>query len=274
MAGSGSYHITLQYSRRREVRVNFNPDAYARTAHADQAEEAGIADRWDAAVAANQTLFNGRKFRYAGHEASDSAVTIKLGLTDYRTFLGTHGLGWPLRCTAMPLGNIVVVETTDGMTPLLVRSSIAAEGRGALVFPGGHPEPDAAKLAGTTVCAGDVERVTRELWEGAWREVLEELFVTEEQLGPTGRMRFLGLVARASDGKVSMTFAAAVSVTSDVVRAQYEAANAAKEESVALLLKPLTDLKCILDEESVDGFRPMPELLGAAKLWVDMDSNT
>ncbi|KAJ8636949.1 hypothetical protein MRB53_011216 [Persea americana] len=83
----------------------------------------------------------------------ESNVCLHLGLTDYRTIVGTNlNPLWEkflvpseddsIRCqhTASPLGNAVVVETADKKILVLQRSYNVGEFPGHFVFPGGHLE--------------------------------------------------------------------------------------------------------------------------------------
>lgn len=168
---------------------------------------------------------------------------------------------------ALPLGNIVIVETTDKQTVLLVRNSTVGEGRGFCVFPGGHPEPSALIPPPRE---GDGDRVLRELWDGARREVLEELFLESVQVNRVEQMQFLGIVARKKDGKASMAFGAKLFLTGDEVLKAYEKGNIRTEESVRMIVLPIEKIGEVAKEGVAEGVLVMPEHIGAAALWVQL----
>ncbi|RZB74793.1 Nudix hydrolase 9 isoform G [Glycine soja] len=144
-----------------QVSVAFS-DAYDRIPHSDVILENTISEIWKQRSQKNNSLFNGKKFRYGGcvlhakdgsdHEC-EPHLCLHLGLTDYRTFVGTNlSPLWErflvpseddsVLCqhTSNPLGNGAVVETNDNKILVLQRSDNVGEFPGHFVFPGGHPE--------------------------------------------------------------------------------------------------------------------------------------
>lgn len=274
MDGSGGHELALAYARGRKLVVDFSPSKYNRAPHADTTLEATIDQVWQTVTAANPSLFNGSKFRLHGlSEGPSSQCTIQLGLTDYKTFQGTHAPPDPrsrfgLNCMALPLGNVVIVETLDRFTVLLVRNASVGEGKGTCVFPGGHPEPSAVFPPAKE---GEGNRVLRELWDGARREVMEELFLRDPQVQTVEDMRFLGVVRRKRDAKASMVYYAQVALTGEALRELYWERNVEQEETVTIIVKPLERLRDMRGGGLVDEqFLPMPETVGAAELWVHM----
>ncbi|KAF9595971.1 hypothetical protein IFM89_006717 [Coptis chinensis] len=142
------------------VSVDFSP-SYDRNPHPDVNLEDSISQTWNRRIEETPSLFNGTKFRYGGYAlhnpdgtSQKSQLCLRLGLTDYRTFMGTnlskewerfliHSEDDPIRCqhTSSPLGNGAVVETADSKIIVLKRSDNVGEFPGHFVFPGGHPEP-------------------------------------------------------------------------------------------------------------------------------------
>lgn len=131
-------------------------------------------------------------------EPNEYHVSLHLGLTDYRTFVGTNlNPLWekflvpseddPVYCqhTSSPLGNGAIVETSDEKIIVLQRSYNVGEFPGYYVFPGGHSEPeeigimdhkadeDLAHLCG---------RISQEMFDGIIREVVEETGVPAHSL--------------------------------------------------------------------------------------------
>ncbi len=280
MDGRGGFAVEFANSTDVQFRVQFAPALHGRVPHADRAIEDNVETHWQAALKRNPKMFNGSKFRYAGSEysAQKNTLTMYLGRTDYRTFQGTHGVPRPLQTfglagLARPLGNTIVVQTSDGCVAVLHRNGAVGEGCGTAVFPGGHPEPkDAGVETADAAEGGDAgidARVHAELWNAAWREVLEELFLSSEQAGPPSDMVCLGLVSRARDAKVCQVFYMRADVEAKVVEEQYVAGNVSKEESCGVFLIPCKELRTICEQGKVHSLRLMPECMGALKLWLD-----
>lgn len=96
----------------------------------DKRSTADIEDVWATRLANNPKLFNGTKFRFDSTVASERQPTINLGLTDYKSFLGTNLVeSWAsLRDSAgkgshlaSPLGNGAVVKSANQTCSLMDR---------------------------------------------------------------------------------------------------------------------------------------------------------
>lgn len=91
----------------------------------------------------------------SGDEDSGPLLTLKLGLTCYKDYLGTNWscraaelcqlgeakFGDRLALLAQPLGVGGILCTDDDRVVLIRRSMRVAEAGGLLDIPGGHPEP-------------------------------------------------------------------------------------------------------------------------------------
>jgi len=129
------------------------------------------------------------------------SVCLHLGLTDYRTFVGTNlNPLWMnflvtseddnVRCqhTSNPLGNGAIVETADKKILLLQRSANVGEFPGYFVFPGGHSEPREIGILSHLPenARSDLEdlngKVCKEMFGGIIREVVEEIGVLPTSL--------------------------------------------------------------------------------------------
>nr|XP_010937730.1 nudix hydrolase 9 isoform X1 [Elaeis guineensis] len=189
------------------VSVDFHP-SYDRIPHPDANLEDSINEIWNRRLEENPSLYNGKKFRYAGHALrhvdgldQESSVCLHLGLTDYRTFVGTNlNPLWEkflipseddsVRCqhTSSPLGNGAIVETSDNRILVLQRSYNVGEFPGYFVFPGGHSEPEELGISdhqndkGLTQAADLNRKVSQEMFDGIIREVVEEIGVPAESL--------------------------------------------------------------------------------------------
>ena len=75
--------------RRPQVTVDFS-DEYNRRPHPEL--EHSVEEEWQKRLVANPRLFNGTKFRF--HSIADApgggGVVVRLGMTDYREFIGTN----------------------------------------------------------------------------------------------------------------------------------------------------------------------------------------
>nr|XP_028944281.1 nudix hydrolase 9 isoform X3 [Malus domestica] len=180
---------------------------YDRIPHPDINLENSISEIWDQRVQKNPSLYNGTKFRYGQHvwnggggSNQEPHVCLNLGLTDYRTFVGTNlNPLWErflvrseddaIRCqhTSSPLGNGAIVETSDKKILVLQRSNNVGEFPGHFVFPGGHPEPHEVGIIShhhkdVTDSKAINNKVSQEMFESIVREVVEEIGVPSASL--------------------------------------------------------------------------------------------
>ncbi|XP_066360906.1 nudix hydrolase 9-like [Miscanthus floridulus] len=189
-----------------KVLVKFDR-SFDRIPHPDAALEESISEIWNQSLQQNPSLYSGTKFRYGGNalhykdgsnHGHEYCVSLHLGLTDYRTFVGTNlNPSWEkflvpseddsVRCQHMsdPLGNGAIVETSDEKIIVLQRSYNVVDFPGYYVFPGGHSEPQEIGIMGHQT-DGDfaclTERVSQEMFDGIIREVVEETGVPASSL--------------------------------------------------------------------------------------------
>ncbi|WVZ02336.1 hypothetical protein V8G54_023142 [Vigna mungo] len=97
-----------------KISVDFS-GAYDRIPHSDVSLENTISEIWEQRTLKNNSLFNGKKFRYGGCllDAGDGSnreprLCLHLGLTDYRTFVGTN---------LSPLWERFLVPSEGNVTP-------------------------------------------------------------------------------------------------------------------------------------------------------------
>ncbi|XP_068637622.1 nudix hydrolase 9 [Aristolochia californica] len=190
-----------------QVAVKFSI-LYDRRPHPDNHWEESVSEIWNHRLKENSSLYNGLKFRYGGHLMhkkgsldEDFHVCLQLGLTDYRTFVGTNlNPLWEkflvssedesemCRHMSMPLGNGAIVETSDGKILLLQRSQNVGEFPGHFVFPGGHSEPAEIGISDhqfdKNLATSDRlnESVSLEMFDGIVREVVEEIGIPATSL--------------------------------------------------------------------------------------------
>ena len=110
---------------------------------------------WTARLKKNPKLWNGTKFRLESAKQHNDLVTMNIGITSYKDFIGTNwspnaqdykemgGAHYqnPQAHFSDALGVGAMVETKDNHFILLRRSQQCGEAVGLLDIPGGHPEP-------------------------------------------------------------------------------------------------------------------------------------
>ncbi|XP_042052150.1 nudix hydrolase 9 isoform X2 [Salvia splendens] len=236
---------------------------YDRIPHPDISLENTIAEMWERRVEQNPSLFNGLKFRYGGHGLDfgpDSSqkmnVRLHLGLTDYRTFVGTNlNPLWERflvpseddwrrgQHTSNPLGNGAIVETSNKEVVVLQRSANVGEFPGHFVFPGGHPEPKELGIIRHQTDGSIQEmvekRVSEEMFESIIREVVEEIGVPAATLG---KPIFIGISQRALNVRPTAFFFIKCSLKSEEIHKCYSSAEDSYE-STQLYTMPMIRCK-------------------------------
>ncbi|XP_074295122.1 nudix hydrolase 9 isoform X2 [Silene latifolia] len=182
--------------------------------------------------------------QYGGHLVEDGDgsqmqnchVRLHLGLTDYRTFMGTNlNALWEkflvqsedetVRCqhTSNPLGNGAIVETNDGRILVLRRSNNVGEFPGHFVFPGGHPEPEEIGIIfHDALEPADLhKKVVEEMFDSIIREVVEETGVPTESLC---KPVFIGISRRELNVRPTAFFFMKCSLQSEEVQKLYGSA--------------------------------------------------
>ncbi|RHN60873.1 putative NUDIX hydrolase domain-containing protein [Medicago truncatula] len=245
-----------------QVSVAFS-DAYDRIPHSDITLENTIPEIWDQRSLNNKSLFNGNKFRYGGHvlhtggeSGSEPHVCLHLGLTDYRTFVGTNlSPLWErflvsseddsVLCqhTSSPLGNGAVVETIDSKILVLQRSNNVGEFPGYFVFPGGHPEPQEVGITSRQYAKELTEsiniKVSQEMFDSIVREVVEEIGVPASSLSIPA---FIGISRRDLNVRPTAFFFIKCNLDSKEVQQFYSSALDGYE-STKLYTVPMIELE-------------------------------
>ncbi|ESW04123.1 hypothetical protein PHAVU_011G069100 [Phaseolus vulgaris] len=245
-----------------QVSVAFS-DAYDRIPRSDVSLEDTISEIWEQRSLKNNSLFNGKKFRYGGCvlDAGDGSdreprLCLHLGLTDYRTFVGTNlSPLWErflvqseddsVLCqnTSSPLGNGAVVETKDNKILVLQRSNNVGEFPGHFVFPGGHPEPQEIGITSHQYIKELAEsiniKVSQEMFDSIVREVVEEIGVPASSLSiPT----FIGISRRNLNVRPAAFFFINCSLDSKEVQQFYSSAQDGYE-STQLYAVPMDEVE-------------------------------
>eukprot|EP01059_Diplonema_ambulator_P029650 TRINITY_DN4929_c0_g1_i5.p1 TRINITY_DN4929_c0_g1~~TRINITY_DN4929_c0_g1_i5.p1 ORF type:complete len:262 (+),score=95.34 TRINITY_DN4929_c0_g1_i5:1237-2022(+) len=153
----------------------------------------------------NVRLFNGLKFRLGGVRAMEKGVELQIGITDYKSFIGTHYLEADVLREAVgacddydpymshALGVESLVVSSDGVLVFIKRSDKVAEYPGFYCGPGGHaephkvikdPNPDHTALVQDM--AGKEDLVLQEMFNSSMDEVVEELGLPYDTLQLAG----------------------------------------------------------------------------------------
>lgn len=256
------YEVVLAFPsgiKEDELSVNCQTDYDRKPSSAE--DEDVIETIWKERLSTNSSLFNGTKFRFAGIDAD---TNISLGMTDYKSFLGTNcGSRWqklkPLHL-ASPLGNVAVVETSDHHVILLQRSALVGEMPNTLVMPGGHPEPEMLNIKtladwnNEMVCSYHIDewnrQVRHELWHGMLREVVEETGIPLTELG---QALCIGFSRRAQNYRPVIVFFIPCKLSSTRVKEIYAEGPEHQSESTALVtMDRIQFIKEVIDKNSIN----------------------
>lgn len=228
--------------------------------------ERSIDTIWKDRIASDSSLFNGSKFRFENVQYASSSLTVlNLGITDYKSFLGTnlatHWQQLQPQALASPLGNAAIVETSDRKVVLLQRSGNVGEMPHTIVMPGGHPEPEMVGIKTMDDWVGSMRsdddndddnpawnnRIRYELWDSMIREVVEETGITREALGD---VLCIGFTRRVQNYRPDIIFYIPCNLTSEEVRRLYEAGPEHKSESTELItMDRLEFVKRVIEED-------------------------
>uniref|UniRef100_A0A3P8SLE2 Nudix (nucleoside diphosphate linked moiety X)-type motif 22 n=1 Tax=Amphiprion percula TaxID=161767 RepID=A0A3P8SLE2_AMPPE len=222
------------------------------------------------------------------HSRSGPLLTLRLGLTCYKDYLGTNWSSQvaelrrrgeaefsdPLALLAQPLGVGAVLRTADGRVVLIRRSQKVAEAGGLLDIPGGHPEPKVVcERLGQAVCEENInvemmqqklEVVVSELFSSVCAEIRDEVNVPLSSLGEPVLMG-VGL-NHTSAGRPSAEFYVSCSLTSDEVRKLYWKGGPEAHESTDVIFLSRTEL-LQLDSSSPLWSELCPSAKGAVILY-------
>ncbi|PWA83047.1 nudix hydrolase [Artemisia annua] len=236
-----------------QVTVNLS-ESYDRLPHPDIHLENSISKIWDERVQHSKSLFNGKKFRYGGHNVMEPHVCFHLGLTDYRTFVGTNlNPLWERflapseddckQCqhTSSPLGNGAIVETSDNKILVLQRSNNVGEFPGYLVFPGGHPEPEEVGITSHKFENGLLKselnnsKLSQEMFDSIVREVVEEIGVPSATLSEP---LFIGISRRVLNVRPAAFFFIKCNLQSTEIHQLYDSAQDGYESTKLYAIQP------------------------------------
>jgi hypothetical protein len=137
-------HLSGNWPRSR-VQINYQPTEYI---FPDKLARLALAF-WESELAkTNRHLFNGALCRLENFSQNNCTLQLSLARTCYRDLLFSNantdelllalGESGPVRA----LGISAVIETADGLLPLIRRSEHVGEGPGGLDVIGGHVHPD------------------------------------------------------------------------------------------------------------------------------------
>ncbi|KAI3514201.1 hypothetical protein L1887_12520 [Cichorium endivia] len=236
-----------------QVSVKFD-ESYDRVPHPEVDLDNSISEIWDQRVTKTPSLFNGKKFRYGGYSGMEPHVCLHLGLTDYRTFMGTNlNPLWEtflvpseddcMQCqhTSSPLGNGAIVQTSDDKILVLQRSNNVGEFPGYLVFPGGHPEPEEVGIT-SHKCENVLQnselrnrKVSQEMFDSIIREVVEEIGVPATTLSDP---LFIGISRRVLNVRPAAFFFIKCNLESTEIQKLYSSAQDGYESTKLYIIQP------------------------------------
>ncbi|XP_016494673.1 nudix hydrolase 9 isoform X1 [Nicotiana tabacum] len=239
-----------------QVSVVFN-EAYDRIPHPDPFLEESIFEEWDARERLS-SIYNRPKFRYGGYTfdvgndpKQQPHVSLQLGLTDYRDFVGTNlSPIWErylvpseddcIQCqhTSSPLGNGAVVETSDKKILVLQRSNRVGEFPGYFAFPGGNPEPQDVGIVSHELNQCRNSKVSQEMFDSIVCEVVEETGAPANSLSSP---IFIGISQRVLNVRPIAFFFIKCNLQSDEIQQLYSSAQNGFE-STQLYAVSMTDL--------------------------------
>ncbi|CDQ99585.1 unnamed protein product [Oncorhynchus mykiss] len=218
-------------------------------------------------------------------EGATPILTLRLGLTCYRDFLGTNWsqrarklrqraeveYGDPLALLAQPLGVGGVLCTADRQVVLIRRSQQVAEARGLLDIPGGHPEPkavfeglDEEDRIRVEMLQWREEAVVRELFSSVCAEIRDEVNVPLCSLGEPVLMGIA--LNHTSAGRPSAEFYISCSLTSTEVRELYWQGGIEAQESTDIVFLSQTEV-LRLDQSTPLWSELCPSAKGAVLLY-------
>ncbi|XP_051821396.1 uridine diphosphate glucose pyrophosphatase NUDT22 [Antechinus flavipes] len=246
--------------------------------------EDSITEAWNARRQAQPWLFNAPKFRLhsaalGSPEPGGPRLTLRLGLTSYRDFLGTNwaSSAGRLRCQgradwgdaqaylADPLGVGAMLGTSDGFLVFLRRSLRVAEAPGLIDVPGGHPEPQAL-FPGESPRHEDLpeDLVVRELFSSILQEIRDEVNLP---LSTLSRPLLLGIARNeTSAGRASAEFYVSCSLTSEQVRTLYMTGGLEAHESTDIIFMETQRVRGLQEESEAWG-ELCPSAKGAILLY-------
>lgn len=196
-----------------------------------------IAAEWDKrlalARAQGRVLFNGDLFRYLDHQIVESTLTLTVGPTCYRDFVGTnfynhHRLaefGW--HTFANPVGTTATVFTADGRIVYGRRSSRVA-------FHADHVHT----FGGTLEVADRAADGTIDAFDSVVRELFEELGLRREDLRD---LVCVGLIRDTEIVQPEMLFETRVDLTGAELVARWETAASRDEHDGLVSLADASD---------------------------------
>ncbi|KAL5169441.1 Nudix hydrolase 9 [Glycine soja] len=191
-------------------------EAYDRIPHSEVSLENTISEIWEQRSQKNNSLFNGKKFRYGGY-------VLESG--DGSDFCGDK------------------FKSYVGKVPVSIRSNNVGEFPGHFVFPGGHPEP---QEIGITSHQYDKEltesvniKVSQEIFDSIVREVVEEIGVPASSLSIPA---FIGISHRNLNVRPAAFFSIKCNLDSKEVQ-QFYSITQDGYESTQLYAVPMVNLK-------------------------------
>ena len=232
---------------------------------------------WKQKITENPRVFNGLKFRLETQQVNDDKLTLQLGLTDYRSYLGTafapeetvqlamkeksHSSSHPFMSHALGVESLLL--TSDQWLVFIKRSTDVSEYQGYLCGPGGHAEPknvveNSKELPHeriTEILSEESKQslILEEVFNSAVDEVAEEVGLPHKTLTNNG---IIGIARNtAARGKPDLLFLITTVLSRNEIKAIYDKGEMAEKfESTEIAFVPADDktaLQALLDEGKI-----------------------
>jgi len=184
---------------------------------------------WDDLIKRRPRFFNGALCRLDRYAAGADAIQLDLSRTCYRDLLFCNAHVQDIlndfgeTALVRALGISIIIETADGLLPLMQRSDTLGEGAGLIDVFGGHVHPDEHARNG----APDV-----------FHAIADEVY-TELNLKPEdcGEIFCVGLLENRLTRKPELIFETKISMTGDALREKSRHARE-RDEYTEILLVP------------------------------------
>ncbi|KAK6181529.1 hypothetical protein SNE40_009364 [Patella caerulea] len=244
-----------QFRSRNQIAVCLDNE-YNRKSLPQKLDEA-MEDVWKQRVDTNPKLFNGTKFRLDSVKEEDGGVvTINLGVTCYKEYLGTNWSKEPKllqeygrekynnaqACLSDPLGVGSLVVTSDNYVIFLHRSKYCGEAPNLWDIPGGHAEPE--ELVGKKhfeeidLTSMKPEAVVDEIFSSIIREIRDEVNIPESSLSKPKMIGIARNITSASRPSIEF-YVQCYKSSSEILSLYKQGSQAEADESTNIKFVPL-----------------------------------
>jgi 8-oxo-dGTP pyrophosphatase MutT (NUDIX family) len=246
---------TMQSFREPNVRVERSTVTRGTDRTLDDVIESTWRTKTHEASRCERQLFNGSLGRLVSWDVNDGSLTLRIGDTDYKSFLGTNLFNPHLHGTygdaffANPLGTSAVIVTSDGWLIFGRRNDRVAFHAGYLHTIGGILES-----ADRTDDGGN------DVFGAMRREVREELLVTDDEIAGT---TCIGMVRDRQIVQPELVFEVQLAITRAAVLARFDASTDAEHTSLESCFSDPSDVVPFIESAG----RAAPVAVAAMLTW-------